>query len=76
MVLVQVPTPTQALLIDCSETLMLLVAMLYFRGQHQPPSSDPQSMTSIGNRETTQFGTHSMHEFSVSLVDASFDLPE
>ena len=38
MVLVQVSTPTLALLIDYSETIMALslVEMIYFGGQHRP----------------------------------------
>ena len=40
MVSVQVPTPTQATLIDYSETIIVVVAMIYFGGQHRPPSSD------------------------------------
>ena len=33
----QVPTPTQATLIDYSETIMVVVEMIYFGGQHRPP---------------------------------------
>ena len=38
MVSVQVPTPTQATLIDYSETIIVVVAMIYFGGHHRPPS--------------------------------------
>ena len=40
MLSVQVPTPTQATLIDYSETIIVVVAMIYFGGQHRPSSSD------------------------------------